>query len=362
MPHKPSTLAALIACLRGRPPADVDWMDVIALANQSLTIAALAVAMSKVEKRDAVPDDVWAYFSVILARNVERNRRLAAQLGEAVGALREAGLEPLLLKGAVTLALGEPDRIAARMLSDLDLMLAPADVKGALRCLQRLDYEVVLESPNSGSLLAARLSRPQDVGVIDLHQRLLLNSKLLRPEIDAHCRLAASASGRVLVPCPALQLLIYVLHDQLHDGDYWTGRIELRHLLDMAALAEAPEGIDWERLERLLPGRLARNALETQLVTMKTLIGAPVPSRLSSGLWPRLQHQRRMLQLRLPLSRFPFFLATVALEARNYTSHSAHTVPAPASAFQGGRTSTSPIARRLHRLRRLMTAPVTSKL
>jgi hypothetical protein len=335
-------------------------MSVIALANRSLTIAELAVALKDADA--TVPADVNDYLQLIAERNCERNRRLSAQLQEALATLREGGLEPLLLKGAVTLALGSEPRIAGRMLSDLDLMLAPADVPRAVARLETLGYEVVYQADHTGTLLAARLSRPQDVGVIDLHQRLLLQSQLVRPGLDTHCSFAASPLGRVLVPCPALQLLILVLHDQLHDGDYWTGRIELRHLLDMVRLTQAPGSVDWDLLASLVPARLTRNALETQLVTMCKLVGGRVPSRMRNRLWPRIQHQRRMLQIRFPITRLAFCLATLAAEARNYPAHSALAAAArPVDrARRPGRPR--PIAHRMQRLRHLMSMPETSKL
>jgi hypothetical protein len=333
-------------------------MSVIALANRSLTIAELAVALR--DARAAIPGDVSDYLQLILERNCERNRRLSAQLQEAVANLQHGGLEPLLLKGAVTLALGSEPRIAGRMLSDLDLMLAPADVAQAVACLETLGYQVIFHANRPGTLLAARLSRPQDVGVIDLHQRLLPQSELVRPALDGHCTLAATPLGKVLVPCPALQLLILVLHDQLHDGDYWTGRIELRHLLDMARLTTAPDGVDWDLLTSLAPAKLTRNALDTQLVTMCKLVGGHVPSRMRDRLWPRVQHRRRMLQFRLPLTRVPFCLATLAAEAKNFPTHNA--LAASARDHAPRPTKTAPIARRMQRLRHLMTMPATSKL
>jgi hypothetical protein len=166
----------------------------------------------------------------------------------------------------------------------------------------------------------------------------------------------------VLVPCPTLQLLILVLHDQLHDGDYWTGRIELRHLLDMARLTQAPGSIDWNLLASLVPAKLTWNALETQLVTMYKLVGGRVPSRTRNRLWPRIQHQRRMLQIRFPVMRLAFSLATLMAEARNYPAHSALAADARPldRARQPGKPR--PIAHRVQRLRHLMTMPETSKL
>lgn len=52
------SLLALTSCLKGNPPADVDWEHVIALANESLTVSSLARGE---EICGDVPEDVRRY-------------------------------------------------------------------------------------------------------------------------------------------------------------------------------------------------------------------------------------------------------------------------------------------------------------
>lgn len=314
-------LASLAACLRGAPPADIDWMQVIALANRSLTTPALAHALAGCAA-PALPSDVRDLLGLMQGRNADRNRRLKAQMSEAVEALNGIGIVPVLLKGAATLATCAPDRIGARMLSDLDLLVAPAEVARTVACLRQLGYRIDFQSDDPDFHVPLELSRPHDVGIIDLHRRPPGPAALTGPAVlDRHSRPVALSRGQARVPSPTLQVLHLVLHDQLHDGDYFRGRIDLRHLLDIRDLAGSGEGIDWPLLASLMPGHFAQNALATQLVTANRLLAVPIPARFGASGMAAFQFHRRLAQLEWPLLRKPMFLVLALLELKNRPSH-----------------------------------------
>jgi len=114
------------------------------------------------------------------------------------------------------------------------------------------------------------------------------------------------------LPSPTLRALNLIVHDQIKEGDYWRGTLDLRHLHDVAQLARMPQGVDWFHLSRVLSSRLQQNALETQLLTLRQLFGVPIPRALCRRWVPRAQHWRRMTQIRHPRLAKPLRIAGAA--------------------------------------------------
>lgn len=304
-------------CLQGSLPKTIDWMSVISLANETLITPALQGVVERFP--DEIPEDVRQYLQEIFTRNLTRNDRLTEQLAEAVAALNGNGVTPVLVKGSAMLATRPRMAMGRRLISDLDILVSPSETDRALDALNGLGYRTYFMTPNDAAKRYIDLKRPNDVGMIDLQQgppghHFFYNGS---GDIRQHCRLLEQNSA--YIPSATYHALMLIIHDQFQDADYWVGKIDLRHLLDLRDLASTPDGIDWQQLAGLAHGRLARNAIETQLVTLSTLLGVDVPVSMRRRLMPRLQHRRRLLQTRVPVLRHAFFLLTL-FDYGNYRS------------------------------------------
>jgi len=285
-------LEGLVAGLRGHAVSTSDWQSVIALANRTLLTPALFSALKYSGNIDRLPHDVREYFEFIHERNLERNLRLREQLAEAVAALNRRGIVPLLLKGAVPLYLSPVSRIPARMTSDLDLSVDAADEAGAQECLSELGYM---------ALAGARgMARPQDAGVLEL--RRTHTAEFAAPTVIERDLFRAK------IPSPQSRALHWIVHDLLKEGDYWRGRIDLRHLHDLAQLAEN-ENVDWMSLRAAMPDRTSRNALDVQLLALHNIFGVKIPSEHTQSPMIRVQHWRRIFTARHPVLGSPLRLA-----------------------------------------------------
>jgi hypothetical protein len=302
MANHRASLSHLCQCLRGVLPKDIDWTSVISLANRTLTTPALQDAAERFGEE--IPEEVRRYLSEIFARNLLRNDRLTEQLTEALAALNAHSVTPILMKGSAMLATLPRAKMARRLVSDLDLMVSPDEVEPTLECLQQLGYRIHMKTPDGAAKWYADLARPGDVGMIDLHQCPPGHRFFYGADVRHHCRL----QGAAYIPSATYHALMLIIHDQFQDSDYWVGRIDLRHLLDLRDLANSEDGIDWNLLASLAPGKLARNAIETQLVTLSSLLGVSVPDQMRRRVMPRLQYWRRRLQAYLPGSRHALFL------------------------------------------------------
>jgi hypothetical protein len=287
-----TALEALTAALRGRPDAGADWQAVIALANRTLLTPDLFSSLDRAGQIQRLPRDVGEYLRFVHDRNRERNLRLRAQLAEAVAALNRCEIVPLLLKGAVPLFLSVPERIPSRMTSDLDLGVEPIEETTARICLEELGY---VQVPG-----ARGAARPHDAGMLEV--RASQASGFDPPSLVERDGL------RVRIPPPHSRALHWMTHDLLKEGDYWRGRIDLRHLHDLARLAES-EDVDWTALRAAMSDRGARNALDTQLLALHHFFGTSIPPGRA---WPpmvRFQHWRRVFTANHPFLGAPIRLA-----------------------------------------------------
>ena len=268
--------------------------------------------------KDQIPEDVYLYIREMFERNVARNDRLAAQLTETIAAINDRGVRPVLLKGAAMLAASPRAHWGKKLMCDLDILVSPSEVEATLDALYAVGYSMHGRTPPDLERWFAELKRPSDVGMVDLHRGLPGPPFFYRAgDVRQHCKMVNIGRASACIPSATYQALILTIHDQFQDSDYWIGNIDLRHILDLRDLTRSPEGIDWDLLASFVPDKLAKNALETQLVALFSLLGVDVPAAMRTRLIPRLQFKRRLIQARFPLLRHAL-LPIAVLDFRNY--------------------------------------------
>ncbi|MET4480005.1 hypothetical protein ABIB66_004553 [Bradyrhizobium sp. F1.13.3] len=317
MARHSAALTSLCNCLRGLPPVEVEWTSLIGLANQTLTTPALIDFVDQFAS--VLPEDVCAYVRLIHRRNVLRNERLAGQLEEALIAMNGRGVTPVLLKGAAMLVTAPVERRGVRLMSDLDIMVMPDEAERAIASLGAIGYEVHDRARPESARWYVELTRPRDVGTIDLQRAAPGPAHLYAGPGHAlnHCVPALLGRGSAYVPTPTYQALMLIIHDQFQDHGYWLGELDLRHLVELRDLNNSVEGLDWDELAAHVSGELMKNAVETQLLALAALLGVEIPRSMRSRLIPRLQFMRQLMQARFPATRVPFLAMTV-LDLRNY--------------------------------------------
>ncbi|TPL83212.1 nucleotidyltransferase family protein [Mesorhizobium sp. B2-3-13] len=292
MTSRGNALKALVAGLRGAPTDSADWQAVIALANHTLLTADLFSSLARAGQIHQLPQDVREYLRFVYDCNRERNLRLRTQLREAVAALNGRDIVPFLLKGAVPLFLSPGGQVPSRMTSDLDLAVDPREETFARTCLEELGYVDVAG--------ARGMAREHDAGMLELRSS--------QPTCHAPPELVQLGGLRVNIPPARSRALHWMVHDLLKEGDYWRGRIDLRHLHDLARLAES-EDVDWMSLQESMPDRSARNALDTQLLALHHFFGTRIPAKCTQRPMVRFQHWRRVFTATHPIIGAPLRLA-----------------------------------------------------
>jgi len=147
---------------------------------------------------------------------------------------------------------------------------------------------------------ARGMARHQDAGMLELRP-----SRANGFEVP---KLVERDGLQVKIPPAQSRALHWMVHDLLKEGDYWRGRIDLRHLHDLAQLAESHD-VDWTALQASVSDRSARNALDTQLLALHHFFGTRIPAKCAQRPMVRFQHWRRIFTATHPILGAPLRLA-----------------------------------------------------
>ncbi|MGB1581976.1 MAG: nucleotidyltransferase family protein, partial [Nevskiales bacterium] len=112
-------------------PDEAMWPELLRLAGGQFVTPLLYCNLRDRGLLDQMPEEPRQYLADIYALNLTRNNAIRQQLVELATSFNQAGLLPLVMKGAATLLTdlyGDP---GARVLGDIDLFLPQADLPEA---------------------------------------------------------------------------------------------------------------------------------------------------------------------------------------------------------------------------------------
>ncbi len=280
---------ALRAMLRS---TKVDWERVVGVASSHFVLPATAAALRNLAPGQAPDGELAAFLEVVHAANVERNVELRAELAAAVTVLHRAGIEPVLLKGAIRLADGLYPDDGWRMLRDLDLLVAAEALTEARRAFEQAGYAPVADRAFQSETGACQ---------IDLHDELFDGSRQLRllqaADVLSASRPLAFTNAIVRVPSVEHQLVHLIGHAQLRHCGHAIGRICLRDRLEAAALLRwGHEAVDWQAVSRRFVAAGYRRPLLSFLLALPDGAWAGAPVTGSVDALTALQRRRITLQ------------------------------------------------------------------
>jgi hypothetical protein len=280
---------------------------VLKLANEQLLAPALYAGLSAADRLGELPAPVAEYLGLLHRLNRARNQALQQQTLELVAALNDADIEPMLLKGCLSLFAGPYTDPAMRMIGDIDILVPAAAVADAVAVLARLGYRVANQYP-AGHNAYGEFVRAGDPGAVDLHVEPIDAGHLLSAsELWRGATVATAGDTRFRVPSANDRLLHNLLHAQIHDlGDFYRGELRLRQVHEFSVMARAfAPSVDWIGIAQRFADHRLETPLQSYLLAAHRLFGlawplAPAPSSMA-----KLHYRRCLLQLRLPLLRAP---------------------------------------------------------
>ena len=293
-----ATLRASLAGRRLDIPSGIDWQQVIALAGAHVVTPIMAPPL--VDHAD-VPSDVRDYLAAVQTLTAQKVRMLRTQIAEVTSALRGAGVQPVLLKGAAAVAQELYPVPGVHLMGDIDVLVDSAKMEQSRNALLLCGYRQHRERRPLVRDVARARSRdlapvhepphdkpffPKETGVsVELHHALFVPAfTAMLPASDALRRaIPVSASGMEFsVLGPTDRALHHVVHAQLHHAGAERGIDNLRQLVDLAVLVDAiGREIDWTNVEDRFAANGHAGVLADYLAYLAVLLDRRVPARIS---------------------------------------------------------------------------------
>ncbi|MDD2767570.1 MAG: nucleotidyltransferase family protein [Methylococcus sp.] len=225
---------------------EIPWPALLRFAGNHWVTPALAGALQRKAMFERLPAEIQEYLDALQSLNRARNRTLCGELSNIASLLNRRGIEPVLLKGACALLPGAYPGAEDRVIGDLDILIPAGSIETAVEDIVRSGYEPyapdepVLAEGMEHHHHAPPLLHPKLPVKVELHHRLLADeadAAHLQARMTTNSVELPGGNVRVRVPDPATRLLHNFLHTQIQDHHHVRRSIDLRQLLDFAALA-----------------------------------------------------------------------------------------------------------------------------
>lgn len=275
--------------------------SVLARAAAEAVLPAFAAAMRDLGLLGSLEPKLRAFLAIALAANADRNKKLREELASIGGVLNRAGIEPVLLKGAIRLVDDLYPDPGWRTMQDLDILVPEAEFAGALEALHEAGYVVPRQvAPQRKDV---PLRRQRHGPMIEIHKELFSTARrqrLLRgAEVIEDSRQVALGDATARIPSVEHQLVHLIGHSQIGHRGHAYGRIALRDRLEAAAFARwSPERIGWDAVFARFAAAGYRRPMLAFLLSLNDGGLCAVPTLCRTDTLTALQRRRIALQAR----------------------------------------------------------------
>lgn len=310
MPSESPTSSLLLTLARGRlseseqaqacrqlAEPDVDWWNLVELASLHGVVALVRRNLLALDARSTLPDPVFRAIDQASAQIAFDGLLHLHQTRLAVDALRQAGIEPILLKGHALAALVYDDPLV-RPSSDVDLLVRRSEIDAACTALERLGGQLpspettTVQRETSYDLPLMFPSAGGKASLLELHWDLAPRG-LFALDLDAWRARAVefTLEGQVVSRLSHEDMLLHLaLHMRKHRY------VGLRWLCDVAELLRRfAASLDWAYVRRTAQAAGLSVLLYTSLQLAEQLFEAPVDRAILQEIAPS-SLRRRLLQ------------------------------------------------------------------
>jgi hypothetical protein len=299
----------------------IAWEKVVWLANQHLLSPALWVELQHQGLEQLLPDELRSYLCDLHRLSLQRNQHLRQQVIDVARVCNAVGVEPILLKGAVSLFSSAYLDPGARVMTDIDILVPREQATECWTLLCDNSYLPIDEYGHDWSRHhhLHPLERPGAYATVEIHREVLPPSSTGRlfgitlSEDDSRLITDMLVEGSVPFaegpvamrrPNPTHRLLHCLLHSAFNElNAYRAGTLPLRSLYELAWLQNFfLDDIDWETINHVMSSGKKSSLFRAWVYLAHRLFGSDLPPGCTAtpGMWAH--HLRCRLQASLGLS------------------------------------------------------------
>ena len=284
----------------------IAWEGLLRQANLHFCTPLWYVRMRQDGLLPLLPPELQEYLRLLHAANLERNQAFREALKEQLLMLHQLEVPAVLLKGAATFCddlYGDP---GARMMGDIDLLVAPSHIEKVRQALTALGYrefpdpapECPEYAPAYRSQHLSRLHKPGTPVAVEVHFKVGRgqDGRVLPAEMAWECSQPTSLDGLgIAVLDPTRRLLHNTVHALVPSESFIHSQIPLRDLAEFVALVQRyGPTLAWDEWFEKGAGNGLATEFRTYLAMACRLTGMPRPPQ-APDLRPAGRHLSRIL-------------------------------------------------------------------
>jgi len=238
------------------PTTELEWQQVLRLANQHLLAPALYLSLRNNGLLESIDAKLSEFLHEVYEHNATRNEQLVKQMQEVAELLNHQGIQPVLLKGVGALVEDLFGDIGSRGMLDIDILVAEDEVHRAYESLIAAGFYSTYENQSEAPQHLPRLFQKNMPAGLELHDKLqheMFAQTLSTSSVIAQsrpCQPWGDQGAIVRLMCSEHQVIHNFLHSQVGHQNHDCFRLDLRQMFHFSALAlKYKHDLDWMAVE-----------------------------------------------------------------------------------------------------------------
>lgn len=212
---------------------DYNWDAIVTEGSKQLMLPAIFCRLKTKQLCSHLPEELYIYLEELTNINRNRNHSILEQIHEISALLTKHNINHVFLKGAALLAMDVYTDIAERMVGDIDILVAPDQIKLAFQLIKASGYSKTkgFNYETIGFRHLDRLINSNKLAAIELHDNLFNANK--RYLISTEDVLTSKSTPKtVSLPSPTHMIEHIVLASQVNDHQFFHKSISFKTIYD----------------------------------------------------------------------------------------------------------------------------------